>query len=152
MSLSSKSWAGKTFAPQRPAWWAWIGLAVVLAVPIWWGVDPRYSWDVDHIAPGSVLKAIAARFGPHWFSSYGPVPYFVTAIGMVPPLVLFRLTGELGSPAALYPWGFRHPQWSIGALVIAARLVTLVLALGTAWLAARAVRRLAPGAPAWTAP
>jgi hypothetical protein len=154
--------AGATDAGARPmsarrpggalAVAAWAGLALTLAVPLWWGVDPRFSWDVDAIAPGSVLKAMAAHFGPTWFSSYGPAPYALTALAYAPLLVLYRLAGELSHPSALYPWGFAHPRASLGALVIAARLVTLALALASAWLAARAVRRLAPRAPGWVTP
>jgi hypothetical protein len=131
---------------------AWIALILVLLIPIWWGVDPRFSWDVDHIAPGSVLKAMAARFGPEWYSSYGPVPYVVTAIAYLPALIVFRLTGELGDPSPEYPWGFQHPEASIGVLVIVARLVTLLLALGTVWLGTRALRRFAGPLPGWVTP
>jgi len=138
---------------------AWVGLLLVLAVPLWWGAHASFPWDLDNIAPGSVLKAMAARFGPGWYSSYGPVPYLLTAFVYAPLLALMRLAGELGRPAAAYPFGFRHPEASITALVVAARLVTLALALGLAALAActtrvapRAAAERRPGARPWLVP
>lgn len=127
------------FRPQAqwPARLAWAGLALVLVVPVGWGIHASFSWDVDNIAPGSVLKAMAARFAPGWHSSYGPAPYLLTAAVYAPILVLMRLAGELGRPVAAYPWGFAHPDAAVAILVVAARFVNLALALGVAVLAAR---------------
>lgn len=126
------------FRPQAqwPARLAWAGFVLVLAVPLWWGIHASFSWDVDNIAPGSVLKAMAARFAPGWHSSYGPVPYLLTAAIYAPILALMRLAGELGRPVAAYPWGFTHPDAAVAILVVAARLLNLGLALGVAALAA----------------
>jgi len=84
-----------------------------------------------------VLRALAAKFAPGWYSSYGPVPYVMVGALYLPALVLFRITGELGPPTAVYPWGFAHPEWSVGALTVLARLVSVALALTVAWLAVR---------------
>ncbi len=133
-------------------------LALVLLVPIGWGMDASWSWDVDNIAPGSVLRAMEARFGPGWHSSYGPVPYELTAIVYAPMLLAMRVAGELGRPAEEWPFGFRHPDAAIAALIVAARLVNVLLALGIAALAMREGARAAPAAPAadaggaWTRP
>ena len=144
----------QTPAPARLAWTA---LVLVLLLPIGWGIHPSYCWDVDNIAPGSVLKAMAAGFGPGWHSSDGPLPYLVTAFVWAPILVVMRLAGELGRPSGTYPWGFAHPEAAIATLVVAARLVSLLLALGVAWLAARDLARArldrrAPPAPGWLVP
>jgi hypothetical protein len=125
--------------------WAWLALILTLLVPVWWGADISSSWDVDNIAPGSVLKGMVARFGPGWYSSYGPLPYYVTAAAYLPLVAVMKLSGELGHPSPVYPWGFAHPEASALALVVTARLVTLLLALGVAWLASRDVRRSGEG-------
>lgn len=116
-------------------------LAALLAAGLAWGLHPQWSWDVDNTAPGSVLRAIAARFGPEWSSSYGPVPYAVMAVPMVPLLAFFKLTGELGSPSSAYPWGFAHPLVSVNALTLAARSMTALLALLVAVMAVREAAR-----------
>ncbi|MEO5618479.1 MAG: glycosyltransferase family 39 protein [Candidatus Eisenbacteria bacterium] len=120
---------------QRVPLAAWLALLATLLLGVGWGAHAPYSWDVDNIAPGSVLKAIAARFGPGWSSSYGPVPYLLLGALYAPILLFFRLSGELGVPMAEFPWGFRNPETSIGFLIIVARLVCVVLAMGLAWLA-----------------
>jgi len=119
---------------------AWALLAILLLIPIGWGAHQPSSWDVDNIAPGSVLRGMAAHFGPAWFSSYGPIPYLLTAVLYAPLLLAMRLTGELGTPSREFPWGFAHPDVSVTLLVIVARLLTVALALGVALTLARAAR------------
>lgn len=127
-------------------------LIIVLLVPIHWGLDPKWSWDVDNTSPGSVLRAIAARFSPTWSSSYGPVAYMTQAIPMVPLLVWFKVSGELGVPSAEPPWGFAHPESSIAALTLAGRGVSVLLAVLIVWLALREIRRTSASGQAWLAP
>lgn len=105
---------------------AWGVFVLVMLVPIWWGGDGRYPWD-NSIAPAAVLKAIAAKFGNGFFMTYGPVPYYLTAVPFVGILGVAKLTGELGRPTSQYPWGFDHPEFMMSALSTAAHLVTLVL-------------------------
>ncbi len=130
---------------------ALVVLAVVLAAGVGWGLHPQFSWDVDNTAPGSVLRAIAAKFGPRWSSSYGPVPYMLMAVPMVPLLAFFKLTHELGQPSGVYPWGFAHPLWSVNALTLAARLMTVLLAWLVGWMAVRETRE-SDARAAWLAP
>lgn len=137
---------------SRGEWLAWAALVAVLLVPIWWGADARFPWDLDHLAPGSVLKGLAARFGHGWYSTYGPLPYYLMAAVYLPVLVAMKLTHELGVPSATWPFGFRHPGFSITLLVVAARLTTVACALGIAWAEARRAREHDPDAPRWLVP
>ncbi len=130
---------------------ALVVLAVVLVAGVGWGLHPQFSWDVDNTAPGSVLRAVAAKFGPRWSSSYGPVPYMLMAVPMVPLLAFFKLTHELGQPSGVYPWGFAHPLWSVNALTLAARLMTVLLAWLVGWMAVRETRG-SDARAAWLAP
>lgn len=141
----------RSMATDRATWAVLAIVALVLLVPITWGVDPLYSWDVDAIAPGAVLRAFAARFGTSWHGSYGPVPYFMFGIVYAPLLALLKLTGELGQPVAAYPWGFQHPERSMGLLIVGARLVSVALAVGIGAMAAGEARRDGVRRP-WIAP
>ncbi len=131
---------------------AWWGLALVLLVPVWWGADATLPWDSDNLAPGSVLKGLAAHFGPGWYSVYGPLPYYLMGAAYLPVLGALKFAGELGTPSPIYPFGFAHPDVAIAILVTTARLTTVLLALGTAWLAARRVRRFEPNTAGWVVP
>lgn len=137
---------------SRGEWLAWGALAAVLLVPVWWGADASFPWDLDNLAPGSVLKGLAARFGHGWYSSYGPLPYYVMGAAYLPVLAVMKLARELGQPSGAWPYGFRHPEFSIGVLVVAARLTTIACALGIAWVSARRVRDEDPDAPRWLVP
>lgn len=137
---------------SRGEWLAWGALAAVLLVPVWWGADANFPWDLDNLAPGSVLKGLAARFGNGWYSSYGPLPYYLMAAAYLPVLVAMKLAHELGTPAGTWPFGFSHPEFSMAVLVVAARLTTVACALGIAWASARRVRDDDPDAPRWLVP
>jgi hypothetical protein len=102
---------------------------LTLAVPIWWGADGHYPWDVDNIAPGPELRQIAHHFSDSTPIQYGPVPYYLCAALYVPTLAIARATGELGRPRSEYPWGFRHPDAMMVLLTIEARAASLALAL-----------------------
>jgi hypothetical protein len=140
---------GRPTAAER---YAWLALIVVLLVPIWWGADATFPWESDNIAPGSVLKGMAVHFGPGWYSTYGPLPYYLTALVYAPLLAILKLAGELGRPASTYPFGFAHPDSAITTLVVAARLVTLLLGLGIVWLATRRERERQGPAAGWLPP
>lgn len=137
---------------SRGEWLAWAALAAVLLVPVWWGAHDSFPWDLDNLAPGSVLKGLAKGFGGGWYSSYGPLPYYLMGALYVPVLAVLKLAGELGRPAAAWPYGFRHPELEIGVLVVAARLATVACALGIAWVSARRARDDDPDAPRWLVP
>lgn len=112
----------------------WLIILLVLLVPIWWGADGKDPWDLDGIAPGPTLKAISTGFGPGWDAQHGPLQYppasyYLIALTYVPTLALFKTTGELGSPSGTYPWGFSHPELSMGLLVILGRLVAVLAAI-----------------------
>jgi hypothetical protein len=138
--------------PSRGEWPAWIALAAVLVVPIWWGADASFPWDLDNLAPGSVLKGLSMGFGKGWYSSYGPLPYYLMGLAYMPVLVVMKLVHELGNPTGAWPHGFRHPWFSITVLVVTARLTTVACALGIAWLAARRARDDDPDGPRWLVP
>ncbi len=127
---------------SRPGVLAVLAFLIVLGAPIGWGMDPSFSWDVDAIAPGPVLKGLAATFAPGWQSSYGPLPYYLTAALYVPILILAKLTGELARPTTVYPWGFAHAEVWISALIITARALTVAMAVAFAWLAVKRERQV----------
>ena len=137
---------------SRGGSWAWTLLLLTLAIPIAWGAAPQFPWDIDNIAPGSVLRGMSRHFAPGWASSYGPVPYLATAVAYVPALALMRLTGEFGQAAPDYPWGFGHPERSLGMLVVLARVVTVAFALALLVLASRARSDRHGTTPGWAIP
>jgi hypothetical protein len=141
-------------APRRSAstTLAWVALTLVLLVPLWWGSHETFTWDSDNLAPGSVLKGLAARFAPGWYSVYGPLPYYLMGAFVLPVLAFFRFTGELGTPVAAYPFGFAHPDLALTWVVMASRLTTVLAALGTTWAMSVRVRRADPRTPGWLVP
>ena len=135
---------------RHPRHWLAMGFfAFCLLIPIAWGAAPHSPWDVDHLAPGPALRALAQHFAPGWFSSYGPVPYLMIGAVYLPLLALFKLTGEWGTPSPVYPWGFAHAEFAMVALTVAARLISVVFALLIAQLAARRERSQTPPVPGW---
>jgi hypothetical protein len=137
---------------QVGVWLAWLVFVITILVPIWWGADGHYPWDIDCIAPGGVFRRMASRFALGQVTTYPPLPYYMFALVYAPALALLHLVGELGKPTSEYPWGFRHPQASMTALVVLARLVTASLAAGIVWLGVRRARLDALRGGGWIVP
>ncbi len=123
----------------------------MLLAGLGWGLDPRAGWDVDGIAPGSVMRALAAEYRPEWWSTYGPVPYLAYGLAALPLVAILKLAGEIGTPSHAYPWGFAHPVADVNAITLLARAITVLMALAVAGLAAREARAHAPRS-AWLVP
>jgi hypothetical protein len=130
----------------------WLALAAMILIPIAWGAAATFPWDVDNIAPGSVLKALAHHFGSGWSSSYGPLPYLIGALAASPVLAALRLGGALAHPSPEWPYGFAHPESALSAVVIAVRLVSAFMAIGVVALAARRERAQPAPPPGWAMP
>jgi hypothetical protein len=56
---------------------------------------------------------------------WGPVPNFVYAPFLAPPLAYWLFTGELVEPSGDYPYGLSRPHEQLGTLLVVIRLVIL---------------------------
>jgi hypothetical protein len=104
---------------------AWAAPAIVPLVPVWWGADASFPWDLDNLAPGSVRMGLASGLGHGWYSSYGPVPDHRMGAVYLLVLAILKLAHELGHPSGMWPFGFRHPDFSIDLLVVVVCLTTV---------------------------
>lgn len=121
------------------AFWPLLLACVLRGVALWWGLPGSDGWDNDGVAPRDVYPGLVASFTPGEYYTY-------------PPLHLATL-GLLTSPIAL--WGaLASPSLQTGDLVqtllrpgymtaiaVVARVVSLLLSLGTTWLIADLARR-----------
>jgi hypothetical protein len=113
-----------------------IGLAVLFAVGLWWGL-PGTSWALDELAARDVRDGWAVRFSNGWFGLYPPFHFILLAVSVAPTLAAEGL-GVISRQDPL-PW----------LLVLQFRVVSLAMAVGAVYLIGRLGGRLLGPRYAW---
>ncbi len=108
--------------------WVLAASAVLNFVGLWWGLPSE--WAPIELNPGLVLGAVEQHFSHGWFDAYPPFHFYVLMTAMSPVLLYARL-------AAIDI----HGQAGHTMLVVAARLVSVIMAFGTLIVTALCGRR-----------
>ncbi len=144
--------AMQTMPPPPSRWWL---VAILLAslcincVGIRWGLpNGNTTWATDSFGPMTPL-AIAKHevWGGNWNSGWFYFKYpighpLVLLAAELPYLGWLRVTGEMQTPKAAYPYGFRHPEHALTTLALLTRLVSVLMGVGIVGLAYLAVALL----------
>ncbi|MEQ8766906.1 MAG: hypothetical protein RL885_23530 [Planctomycetota bacterium] len=118
-----------------------LGLAaVIFLIGIDWGLPAYATWSNDDQTPIGPLKAVHNRFLE--FDKYPPAQYAILAAAYAPAIGWWTWTGDLRQPKEDFPYGFTDPLSSLTTLMVIARLVSVLMALGIVWLIGRATLRL----------
>jgi hypothetical protein len=125
------------------------GLAAILVlscllniVGIRWGLpNGNRTWAADALQPLTPL-AVGRHvlFGDHWNSGWFYFKYpvghpMLVLAAQSPVLGWFWVRGEFRRLSSEYPHGFRNPERSLSVLALVSRLVTVVMATATVFLA-----------------
>jgi hypothetical protein len=122
-------------------------LALLLYAPgLWWGLPyatsaPRAAvWGTDELAP---LQSVTEVYGvflarqPHFNPQY-PLFHNLMQLLLVGPYIVFLwVTGGLGQPHPLYPFGFTDPVTALRMTTLLARAVSYLMAAGVVLIAYR---------------
>jgi hypothetical protein len=132
-----RAWTSSAARPTA----ALAAAAVLFAAGAWWGVPGPASWAPDEIGPIDVRTGMQSAFAAGWASIYPPFHHALLALLYVPFEAALALgIGEL-----------EDVVWS-GALLMAARALSVVMALGIVWIAHRiALEQFGRQAAAFTA-
>jgi hypothetical protein len=114
--------------------------ALILYLPgLWWGAthataaNRSVPWGSDELAP---LQAVTEVYGvffahqPHFNPQYPLFQNLMQSLLVLPYLVLLWLTGGLGHPQSLYPFGFTNPVRALYVTTMLARTMSLLMAAG----------------------
>lgn len=124
-------------------------LALVLnAVGLRWGLPLSgiHAWDVDAIAPMGPLVAAKRMIIDDWWNSgyYNKYPmghFFLLMAAYAPYLGYLKLTGGLGTPSEVYPFGLRNPETALTVLTLIARSLHALMGAGIVLLVYLTARR-----------
>jgi hypothetical protein len=112
-----------------------LGIALLLN---FWGITrglPNVvDWDPDSIIPlGPLVYAKELLSGEPWSHKYPAFHFLVLAGSFAPYLGWLRLTGQWPAPSDSYPYGFTQPEIALSALILIARCISALMAVGTVW-------------------
>lgn len=124
-------------------------LALVLnAAGLRWGLPLSgiHAWDVDAIAPMGPLVAAKRMIVDDWWNSgyYNKYPmghFFLLMVAYAPYLGYLKLTGGLGTPSEMYPFGFQNPKTALTVLTLIARSLNALMGVGIVLLVYLTARR-----------
>ena len=132
-----RPWASSAVRPTM----ALLAAAALFTAGVWWGVPGPAGWAPDEIGPIDVRGGMEAAFAGGWATIYPPFHHALVALLYVP------------FEAALAA-GFGDPEdvvWS-GALLLVARSLSILMAIGIVWIAHRiALEQFGATAAAFTA-
>lgn len=114
----------------------WLVATLAYAPGLWWGLpiaDRRERvdvWSPDDIAPLAPLTELYNTFvasGPDRFLQYPLFHHALLVVAYAPYLLTLLLTGRLGTPSPVYPFGLADPVSAFRALTVIARCVSVAM-------------------------
>jgi Dolichyl-phosphate-mannose-protein mannosyltransferase len=103
---------------------------------LWWGLpNGSNTWAVDGIAPLEPLVAAKRMFIDDWWNSgyYNkyPMGHFFVLMAVYAPYILYLfVTGGIGKPAEVYPYGLSDPETALTVLTLIANGVSVLMGVG----------------------
>ena len=113
-------------ASSRPPGAVLLAAAALFAIGVWWGAPGPASWAPDEVGPIDVRTGVQAAFAGGWASIYPPFHHAFIAALYLP--FEAALAAGIGDPEDV--------AWS-GALLLVARSLSILMAIGIVWLVHR---------------
>ena len=113
--------------------------ALLFAAGMTWGW-PGPGWAPDELEPGLVIDAWQHRFSGGWGDKYPPVPYYLHTVAYAPVLL-----------AASFDRASTSAESVFAILTLSGRLLSVLLAVGTAYAIGVLTSRLGYRRDAWLA-
>ncbi len=106
-------------------------LLSLLFVPgIWWGLPSEFTPAIDSPVPHSPLAFVADYTNPDIAQKY-PATHQVLLLPFYgATLLVLKLLGIWKSVSSTWPYGFQYPSAVFSALIIEARMISLVMSVG----------------------
>jgi hypothetical protein len=112
-----------------------LGVFVLHAVGLGWGLPAADGWDNDGVAPRDFLVGIVKTFSPGDYYTYPPLHVVLLAILTAPVWIVGILRAPSLAPADLIPAFLTVPTMTAFSLI--ARAVAIVMSLGVVYALAQ---------------
>ncbi len=118
--------------------------AVLYATGLSWGMPASDGWDVDGVAPRDIVPGLVETFTPGHYYTYPPFHLAILTLLTLPITVTAVATAGSTSLPAVLAVVLAPPFMT--AMAMTARVVTVVMALGTLVIVAEIAAEIAPEA------
>jgi 4-amino-4-deoxy-L-arabinose transferase-like glycosyltransferase len=142
-------WRTVAKASRSPLAWITVGLLVLRAIGIGWGLPASDGWDNDGVAPRDFLAGLVETVTPGHYATYPPVHLALLAVVTAPvTAVALARAPSLAAPDVVHEI-LKVPYMT--AIAYGARAVTLAMSLGLVWLLAKVTEELRGKSAGWCA-
>jgi hypothetical protein len=106
-----------------------------------WGMPSEFVSEIDSEFPSGPFN-ILAHLRDSGFTSNYPVFHKLLLLPLYTAIILmFKITGHLSSFESTWPYGFDDPAAAMTAMIIAARIISLIMGTGTIYVLGLLVSR-----------
>jgi hypothetical protein len=101
---------------------------------IWWGMPSEFVPEIDSEFPSGPFNILAHLHDNGYTSNY-PVFHKLLMLplyGLI--LLIFKITGHVSSFVTTWPYGLDDPSSAMAAMIVAARIVSLIMGAGTIYV------------------
>lgn len=132
-----------------PLFWILVFAALARTAALWWGLPASDGWDDDGVAPRNFLVGLVETYTPGHHFTYPPFHMFILTVLSLPGVVAALLHAPSLAPKAVIAEMIQVPYMTYFAFV--ARLVSVAFSLGTIVVAARMGELLGGKRAGWLA-
>ncbi len=125
--------------------------ALLYGLGIHWGLPSEFSAAADSVVPHGPLAFFAKIDDPHVSKKYPAFHQLLVACVEAVVIIGAKLTGNLGEISSSWPYGLRDPVSVFSSMILAARLVSVAMALGILVCIRRITYCMRLGASGWVA-
>jgi hypothetical protein len=135
--VSARARIGATWRQWRssPLFWILVAAALMRTAAITWGLPASDGWDDDGVAPRNFLVGLVETYTPGHHFTYPPLHMFILAVLSLPGIVAALFHASSFVPKDVIAEMIHVPYMTYFAVV--ARIVSVVFSLGTIVIAAR---------------
>lgn len=120
---------------SSPLFWILVAAALARTAALWWGLPASDGWDDDGVAPRNFLVGMVETYTPGHHFTYPPFHMFILTVLSLPGIVAALFNAPSFAPKDVIAEMIHVPYMTYFAVV--ARLVSVAFSLGTIVIAAR---------------
>ena len=131
------------FARYRTEIIVFCGAVLLLLPGIFWGMPSEFPSEIDSPVPMGPIRFFMSYSDTIQGSYYPTLQYIIIGMAYAVCFVFFKLTGIMGHPGKIYPFGLTDPVLAMTILIAVGRFISVLMGAAICAVVFRCVRKMA---------